>query len=157
MSGNKTLANLVAEVRAEPSYGETFAVAHFLSEVNRLMEEQNITRSELAARLDSSPAFITKLLSANTNVTLRTMARVFHALGTRPQIAAVKSFSAIESARDAGRSTWTMRADIIPFPSCNKKKNPMVTASILESISPSARDFVAFTAHDDKAPFSDVA
>ena len=45
-----------------------------------LMDEQQISRSELARRIGKSPAFITKLLRGNNNFTLRTLSDVFFAL-----------------------------------------------------------------------------
>lgn len=49
--------------------------------LSRVMEEQGITKAELARRLRVSPAYITKLLSGSNNSTLRTMASAFYALG----------------------------------------------------------------------------
>ncbi len=46
-----------------------------------LMEEKNVTRSELASRLGKSKAFVTQLLQGRTNMTLRTISDVLHALG----------------------------------------------------------------------------
>ncbi len=46
-----------------------------------LMEENKITRSELANRIGSSPAYITKMLRGDNNFTLRKLSDVFYALG----------------------------------------------------------------------------
>ncbi len=49
--------------------------------ISRMMREKKVTRAELAARLGKSRPFVTKLLRAGSNMTLRTVADVFYALG----------------------------------------------------------------------------
>lgn len=49
--------------------------------VARLLEEQGISRSELARRIGKQPAFVTKLLRGDNNFTLRTLVRVLDACG----------------------------------------------------------------------------
>lgn len=50
------------------------------------MEELGINRTELAARMGVSKAFITKLLRGNTNITLKTMASLARSLGCNVNI-----------------------------------------------------------------------
>lgn len=45
-----------------------------------LLEEQNVSRSELARRIGKSPAFVSKLLRGDNNFTLRTLSDVFFAV-----------------------------------------------------------------------------
>lgn len=45
------------------------------------MEEQKVSRAELARRLGTSRAYVTKLLGGNANFTLHTMTKVAMALG----------------------------------------------------------------------------
>lgn len=45
-----------------------------------LLEEQGVSRAELARRIGKSPAFVTKLLRGDNNFTLRTLSDVFFAL-----------------------------------------------------------------------------
>ena len=49
--------------------------------VCRLMQEQGVSRAELASRLGKSRAHVTQLLSGRTNMTLRTLSDVLCALG----------------------------------------------------------------------------
>lgn len=55
-----------------------------------LLEDQGVTRQELAARLGKSKGFISQLLSGERNMTLRTLADLGHALG--------RSFSVVPTA-----------------------------------------------------------
>ncbi|WP_433995949.1 helix-turn-helix domain-containing protein [Bradyrhizobium tropiciagri] len=48
------------------------------------MSEQNVTRSELADRAGFSKARVTQILSNEANPTLKSMARLFFALGEQP-------------------------------------------------------------------------
>lgn len=50
-------------------------------QVCKLIESQGITRSELAQRLAVTPAYITKLLNGNPNLTIKSLLRLSDALG----------------------------------------------------------------------------
>lgn len=52
-----------------------FAVA-----IERAMEDRDINKSEMATKIESSPAYITKVLRGDANVTIETMAKLTHAL-----------------------------------------------------------------------------
>jgi len=52
------------------------------------MELRGVNRTELATRLDSSKAHVTQVLRGNRNLTLKTLADVFHALNCRLVLAA---------------------------------------------------------------------
>ncbi|MCB1234477.1 MAG: helix-turn-helix transcriptional regulator [Verrucomicrobiae bacterium] len=49
------------------------------------MKEQEVTKSELARRIGTSPAYVTKILRGETNFTLDTMVKIAHALNCRLQ------------------------------------------------------------------------
>jgi transcriptional regulator with XRE-family HTH domain len=50
------------------------------------MKELGVNRTELAARMGVSKAFVTKLLRGNTNITLKTMASLARSLGCNVNI-----------------------------------------------------------------------
>ena len=56
------------------------AILELTDEVVRRMEERGVSRSELARRLGTSPAYVTKLLRGNANLTMATMVRLARAL-----------------------------------------------------------------------------
>jgi transcriptional regulator with XRE-family HTH domain len=70
--------------RAESSvdYWVAGPITEFAEDVWRLMEEQKVSRAELARRLGTSRAYVTKLLGGNANFTLHTMTKVAMALGS---------------------------------------------------------------------------
>lgn len=54
--------------------------------LSEAMEKAEMTKSQLAAKLGKSPAFVTQILAGGRNLTLRTMASVADALGSRVTI-----------------------------------------------------------------------
>jgi transcriptional regulator with XRE-family HTH domain len=56
--------------------------------VHELLEEQGVTKTELAQRLDRTKGFVTQLLGGDRNLTLRTLADLAGALGHRVDLVA---------------------------------------------------------------------
>lgn len=52
----------------------------FAEEVSKVMEKEGVTRVELARRMGTSSAWITKMLRTNWNMTMETMAKLAFAL-----------------------------------------------------------------------------
>ena len=64
-----------------------FAQEQLIEEATELiaevMHERGITKSELASRVGTSRGHITQLLAGSRNMTLRTLADLMHAMGSR--------------------------------------------------------------------------
>ena len=73
---------MVEEARETSEYWAEAAIIEFTMDIGRLMDEQGVSRAELARRLGTSRAYVTKLLGGNANFTLETMAKVALALGS---------------------------------------------------------------------------
>jgi hypothetical protein len=56
-----------------------------------VMDDNDVSKAELARRIGKSKAFVTQCLSGSQNLTLRTLADLFLALGYRLQLGAVPS------------------------------------------------------------------
>jgi plasmid maintenance system antidote protein VapI len=69
------------EAEASVDYWLAGPVTDFTEDLCRLMDEREITRAELARRIGSSRAYITKLLGGNANFTLTTMVKLAMAVG----------------------------------------------------------------------------
>ena len=84
------------EARQTVDYWVAVPIDEFTEDVCMLMDKQGISRAELARRMGTSRAYITKLLDGNANFTLETMTKVAMALGAAvhvhlaPQDAAVR-------------------------------------------------------------------
>jgi transcriptional regulator with XRE-family HTH domain len=74
------------EARSSVDYWVDGPITEFIEDVWRLMEEQKVSRAELARRLGTSRAYVTKLLGGNANFTLQTMAKVAMALGAQVHV-----------------------------------------------------------------------
>jgi transcriptional regulator with XRE-family HTH domain len=76
---------LADQIASSPERMKNFQRERLATEITelicRLMIEKKVTRAELASRLGKSRPYVTKLLGAGTNLTVRTLSDVFHALG----------------------------------------------------------------------------
>lgn len=75
-----TFTSLYGEAEQLPEYWHELAVLDFTEEVVGAMEGLGINRSDLARRLGTSPAYITRIMSGNANFTLMTMTKLAMAL-----------------------------------------------------------------------------
>ena len=62
-------------------YQQERAILDVTELVCKVMDEQHVNRSELARRIGKTKGYITQLLDGRTNMTVRTIADVFTALG----------------------------------------------------------------------------
>jgi DNA-binding phage protein len=63
--------------------------------ISKMMNQNGVSKSELATKLKKSKAHISQCLSGEQNLTLRTLADVFGALGYRMQVGASPLDSAV--------------------------------------------------------------
>ena len=68
-------------VETSPVYWHEGAVIEFTEDLQRRMEEQEISRAELARRMGTSRAYVTRLLGGDANFTLMTMVKLSMAVG----------------------------------------------------------------------------
>lgn len=68
------------EAESHADYWIDGPITEFVEDLARLMEEQEVTRAELARRMGTSRAYITKVLGGNANFTLLTMVKLAMAL-----------------------------------------------------------------------------
>ena len=61
----------------------------FAEELCRLLEEQGVSRTQLAERLGTSRAYVTRILRTDYNLTAETMVKVALALDARVELALV--------------------------------------------------------------------
>ena len=76
----------ISELESDPAYRAERLVLELNEEICRLMEEQNISRAELARRLGVQRQFITKLLNGIPNLTLLTLVKIALALDAQIEI-----------------------------------------------------------------------
>ena len=77
----KSFRDWMKEAEADPVYWTERAILSVTEEIFVAMEKHGIQRSELARRLGTSPAYVTKILRGKANFTLESLARIAFALG----------------------------------------------------------------------------
>ena len=75
-----------AKARESATYWAEQATIDFTAALAERMKELRMSRAQLANRLGTSQAYVTKALSGNTNFTIKSMAALAHALGQRVTI-----------------------------------------------------------------------
>ena len=74
----------------DPEFRRLLSVESLAAEASeviaRLMAEQNLSKADLARRLNKSRAWVTQLLSGKANMTVRTLAEVAHTLGAQVKL-----------------------------------------------------------------------
>jgi len=84
--GENRYHKLLKRAHESADYWAAGPEADFTDELSRVMEEQQVSRAELARRLGSSQAYVTKVLRGNANFTLATMTKLARALDMEVEI-----------------------------------------------------------------------
>jgi transcriptional regulator with XRE-family HTH domain len=81
------------ELMSDPEFRKLYAIEGLIADASQfisdLLERRNMKQADLARVLNKTPAFVSQLLSGKTNITVRTLAEVAHALGASVKIEAV--------------------------------------------------------------------
>jgi predicted transcriptional regulator len=125
-------SNILDSFRDTLDYELANVEMDFTDSLESLMQRRGVNKSELARRIETSPAYITKILRGSTNFTLETMvklvraldgelhvracakeddARWFHAIQSRPTTAATANVRRIITNRTRYRISGTAEAD----------------------------------------------
>lgn len=90
-----------------PEFRRLFAIESLVAEaaesLARLMAERNVSKADLARRLNKSRAWVTQLLNGKANMTIRTLAEVAHALGAEFKLVAQDAISGVGKRRQTRR------------------------------------------------------
>jgi transcriptional regulator with XRE-family HTH domain len=77
----RSFKELFEEARQDPGFHKELAILRFTEELCRVMEEQGVSHTELARRIGSSQAYISRVLNGGANFTLASMTKLCMALG----------------------------------------------------------------------------
>lgn len=111
-----TFRELFREAEKTLTYNVEGSILDFTEDLCRLMDEKDVSRAELARRIETSPAYITKILRGNSNFTLSSMVRIAMALDSEvrihlsPRGAMTHWFDELPPARVTTKSETTVRA-----------------------------------------------
>ena len=103
----KSFSDLYHEAEQSEDYWVAGLVLGLTESVTEIMARDGISRSELARRLGTSPAYVTKILRGNANFTLATMVRLARAVGAEVKLEVVPSTaeSTLPSARETSQKS----------------------------------------------------
>lgn len=76
----KTFKSLIEKARQHDAYHAAKVTLDFTEDLVRLMEQREVSNAELAKKIGSSPAYVTKVLRGDTNFTIETMVRLVRVL-----------------------------------------------------------------------------
>ncbi|MBN1424512.1 helix-turn-helix transcriptional regulator [Candidatus Fermentibacteria bacterium] len=79
--GREDYGSFIKRMEETPEYHAEIAAIGFTESLCALMAERGVSRAELARRLGTSQAYVTKILRGDANFTLTTMIRLVRALG----------------------------------------------------------------------------
>ena len=85
-SADSSFDQLTATARGRRLFEQEFLLISATELISALMQEKNVSRSELAERIGKSKSFVTQILRGQHNMTLRTLADLAWALGARVQL-----------------------------------------------------------------------
>lgn len=72
---------LLDRIKAMETYDTEVARDEVSNQIDFLMKKENVSRAELARRLQKSRAYVTKILQGNANFTLDTLVKIAKVLG----------------------------------------------------------------------------
>jgi transcriptional regulator with XRE-family HTH domain len=79
----KSFEELYRGVKQKDAYWTADAIYSFTEELNRLAEIEGVSRAEIARRLGTSAAYVTKIFRGDVNFTVESMVRLARAVGAR--------------------------------------------------------------------------
>ena len=80
MSEEKYFAKLFSDLEGTALYWEEKSILDFTIDLYNLMKKRGVNRKELAGRLGTSPAYITRVLKGDANFTIKSMVKLVRAL-----------------------------------------------------------------------------
>ncbi len=78
-----SVAKLIKQDMQTDDFWSGIAKLEFVVSINKSMKEKNISKSDLARLIGKSPAYITKIMSGDVNLTIESMVMIARAVGMR--------------------------------------------------------------------------
>lgn len=97
MTEHQSFADLWDELENDYVFRTEKNILDFTIRLSQLMKDRGVTKKELAERLDTSQAYITKVLRGNTNFTMASMTKLVQALDAKLDIQIVPKEEKVES------------------------------------------------------------
>ncbi len=82
----KDFTDLLRQAEQKDDFWVESAKLSFVIELNRLLQNCEMTYADLARRIDRSPAYISKIMAGDTNFTIETLVKLSRAVDCRLDI-----------------------------------------------------------------------
>ena len=82
----KSFAALMTRLAASPEGQAAHVAVAYLAQVNARMQAQGMSNAELARRMGTSAAYVTRLFRGNANLSVQTMVKLAGAVGAALQL-----------------------------------------------------------------------
>lgn len=83
---NKSVLDWQKSLAQDPQYWAEHTKLDFAYALDRMLHQRGMTRTAMADALGSSPAYITKIMRGDANLTIETMAKLALAIGGRVHV-----------------------------------------------------------------------
>ena len=103
MKTKPSFKSLFEEAQRHDDYWTEGLIIEFTEELSRWMEEHQISRSVLAAKIGHSPAYVTKVLRGDVSFTTAILTKLARAVGAEVRIHLAPLGSRNEPRKGAGR------------------------------------------------------
>lgn len=77
---NNRFSKLLEQAKTGDAYWADKIVQIFTEELSQKMQQEKISKKDLAERLGTSPAYVTKVMRGNANFTVETMVKIANSL-----------------------------------------------------------------------------
>lgn len=118
MKNKLKYSRLLKKAHESQEYWTESSILDFTEELSRLMDVKKVSRSDLAEKIGSSPAYITKVLRGNVNFTLSSMSKLALALDSVVHIH-LSDKDAVVNWRDISNNYSTKWSDVENYPNAN--------------------------------------
>ncbi len=82
----KRFATLLKRARRHPQYWVSRITLDFANRLSEMLKAKGMSKKDLAAKIDTSPAYITKVLRGDANYTVETMVKLAMAVDARVEV-----------------------------------------------------------------------
>lgn len=86
LNSSEKFAALLNEFQQSEAFEFERAKVEIAEQIHRTMEQQNISNAELARRLGSSKAYVTKILQGNANFTIESLIKISRSMSCQINI-----------------------------------------------------------------------
>jgi transcriptional regulator with XRE-family HTH domain len=103
-----------------PEFQAELSLLDITEQICELMEKKNISRTELARRLDKSRAYVSKILNGPTNITISTLTKIAVALDEKISVNFSNATSFESIAMKYDYRNWTEKSELKSLITCCK-------------------------------------